>query len=92
MHHIFIDFNKAYGSIRREILYNILIECGVPMKMLRVINLCLNETYSRVRVGKHLSDLFLIRNVLKQGDALSPLFFNFVLDYAIMRAQVCQMA
>jgi len=92
VHHIFIDFNKAYGSIRREILYNILIECGVPMKMLRVINLCLNETYSRVRVGKHLSDLFLIRNVLKQGDALSPLFFNFVLDYAIMRAQVCQMA
>jgi hypothetical protein len=92
VHHIFIYFNKAYDSIRREVLYNILIECGVPMKLLRVINMCLNETYSRVRVGKHLSDLFPIRNGLKQGDALSPLRFNFVLIYAIMRTQVNQMA
>jgi len=76
VYHIFIDFNKAYGSIRREVLYNILIECGVPMKLLRVLNMCLNETCSRVRVGKHLSDLFPIRNDLKQRDALSPLLFQ----------------
>ena len=41
--------------------------------------MCLNETYSRVRVGKHLSDVFPIMNCLKQGDALSPLLFNFAL-------------
>jgi len=35
--------------------------------------MCLNETYSKVRIGKHLSDIFSIRNGLKQGDALSPL-------------------
>jgi hypothetical protein len=34
-----------------------------------------------------LSDNFLIRNGLKQGDALSPLFFNFSLEYAIRRVQ-----
>ena len=39
--------------------------------------MCPNETYSRVQVGKHLSDMFPIRNGLKQGDALSPLLFNF---------------
>jgi hypothetical protein len=89
--HIFIDFNKAYGSISREVLYNILTECGVPMKVLRVMNMCLNETYSRIWVGNHLSE-FSIRNGLKQGDALSPLIFNFVSDYAIMRVQVSQMA
>jgi len=44
--------------------------------------------YSRVQVGKHLSDMFPIRNGWKQGDALSPLLFNFVLVYAIRRAQV----
>ena len=52
--------------------------------------MCLNEMYSRVRVGKHLSDMFHIRNGLKHGDALLPLLFNFVLDYAIRRVQVNQ--
>jgi hypothetical protein len=49
--------------------------------------MCLNETYSKVRIGKHLSDSFLIQNVLKQGDALSPLLFNFALEYSIRKVQ-----
>ena len=49
-----------------------------------------NETYSRVRVGKYLSFMFPIRNDLKQGDALSPLLFNSALQYAIRRVQVHQ--
>ena len=40
------------------------------MKLVRLIKMSLNETYSRVRVGKNLSDRFCIRNGLKQGDAL----------------------
>jgi hypothetical protein len=40
----------------------------------------LNESFDRVRVGKHLSDRFRIKNCLKQGDALSPLLFKFELD------------
>jgi len=43
-------------------LYNILIECGIPMKLVRLIKMCLNETYSRIRVDKHLSGMFSIRN------------------------------
>jgi hypothetical protein len=49
--------------------------------------MCLDETYNRVRIGKNLSDKFTIQNGLKQGDALSPLFFNFSLEYAIRRVQ-----
>ena len=50
----------------------------------------LPETYSRVRVGKNLNSVFPIRNGLKQGDALSPLLFNFALEYAIRRVLVNQ--
>jgi hypothetical protein len=33
VHQLFIDFKKAYNSVRREVLYNILIESGVPMEL-----------------------------------------------------------
>jgi hypothetical protein len=49
--------------------------------------MCLNETYSRVRIGKNLSDKLTVQNGLKQGDALSPLILNFALEYAIRRVQ-----
>jgi len=50
--------------------------------------MCLNETYSRGWVSKHLSDMFPIKNVFKQGDALLPLLFNSASTYAIRRVQV----
>ena len=84
VHQLFLKFKKAYDSVRREVWYNILIEFGTRMKMVR------NEIYSRVRVGIHLSEMFPIRNGLKQGDAVLPLFFNFTFDYAIRRVQINQ--
>jgi len=90
VHQLFIYSKKAYDSVRREVLYNILIEFGVPQKLVRLIKMCLTEIYSRVRVGKYLSDMFPNRNDLKQGDVLSPLLFNFALEYAIRRVQVNQ--
>jgi len=88
VHHLFIDFKKAYDSVRRDVLYKILIEFDIPKKLVRLIKMSLTETYSRVRVGKNVSDRFPFRNGLKQGDALSPLLFNFALEYAIKRVQV----
>ena len=86
---LFIDLKKAYDSVRKEVLYNILNECGILMRLVRLVKVYLTETYSRFRVGKNLSDMFPVRNYLK-GDALSPLLFNFALEYAIKRVQVNQ--
>ena len=46
------------------------------------------ETYSRVLVGKNVSDRFPIRNGLKQGDPLSLMLFSSPTQYAIRRVQV----
>jgi hypothetical protein len=71
VHQLFVDFKKAYDS--REVLYNIVLEFGVPKELVRLIKMCLNGTYSKVRVGKLLSGTFPIQNGLKQGNDLSPL-------------------
>jgi len=66
------DFKKTYDSVRREVLYNILVEFVIPVKLVRLIKMCLTETYSRGRVVKNLSDMSPIRNGSKQGDSLLP--------------------
>jgi hypothetical protein len=46
------DFKKGYVSVRTEVLYNLLIEYGMPRNIDGLIKMCLNETYSTVLIGK----------------------------------------
>jgi hypothetical protein len=66
VHQLFIDFKKAYVSVKKEVPNNILLEFGIPKKVVRLIKMCLN---------------------VKQRDALSPLLFNFALEYAVRKVQ-----
>jgi hypothetical protein len=74
VYQLFIDFKKAYDSVKRKVIHNILLEFGIPKQLVRLIKMCLNETYSKVCVGELLSDKFPIQNGLKQGD---PIAFQF---------------
>ena len=60
VHQLFIDFMKSYDSFRREVLYIILFEFGIPKELVRVIKMCPTETYSRVQVGKFCLICFLL--------------------------------
>ena len=77
MHQLFVEFKKAHDSVRKEALYNILSEIGNTMKLVRLMKLCLNESYSGVRVGIHLSDMFPIRNGLKREMLYRHCFSTF---------------
>jgi hypothetical protein len=90
VYQLFTDFKAPYDSVRREVLHNILIEFGIPMKLFRLIKMCLNEIYSEFRMNKYLFDSFSIHRGLKEGDGLSPLLFNFALEYAIRKVQEIQ--
>jgi hypothetical protein len=83
VHHLFIDLKKAYDSVRREVLYNIPIEFGIFMEPVRLIKMC-----SGVRIHKHLSGIFPIKNSLRKGDALTLLLFNFSVENNITRVLV----
>jgi len=85
-----MDFKTDYVSVSRQGLYNIVPEFGIPMKLVRQIKLCLNATYSRIRVGKYLPEMFPVKNGLKQGKHLSSLFFNISFEYALRRVKVNQ--
>jgi len=76
---VFIDFKKAYDSVRGEVMYNIALQSGITMKLIRLI--------SKVCKGKILYDIFPIQNDLKQGDVLPSLPFNFALEYVIRNVQ-----
>jgi hypothetical protein len=58
VHSLFVDFKKAYDFGSRGVLYNIPIECCIFMKLIRLIKMNLNWSYSKVHVGKYLSGTF----------------------------------
>ena len=61
---------EIFDSVMREVLCKILIEFGIPRKLVRIIKMSLTETYSRVQVGKNVSDRFPVRNGLKNKETL----------------------
>jgi hypothetical protein len=73
LQYLFTDIKKVYDSVRKEVLHNILIQFVIPIKLVTLIKMCLNDMCSNVYIGRHLADNFPIQNGPKQGDALSPL-------------------
>jgi hypothetical protein len=39
VHQLFIDLKKAYDSVTREVIYNILLESSIPKKPVRLIEM-----------------------------------------------------
>jgi hypothetical protein len=47
VHQLFIDFKQACDSVRREVWYINLIEFVISMEQIRLMKVCLNESYGR---------------------------------------------
>ncbi|KAI5707335.1 hypothetical protein M8J77_000363 [Diaphorina citri] len=58
---------------------------NIPKKLINLIKACMTTAQCKVRVNGQLSDTFEVRTGLKQGDCLSPILFNIILERAIRR-------
>ncbi|KAL4148527.1 hypothetical protein QTP88_002756 [Uroleucon formosanum] len=84
---LFVDFKKAYDSVHRESLYNIIEVFGITKKLVALTKMCMEDTQYRVRVEQTMSEPFEVSTGLKQGDLLSPTLFNLALEKAIREMQ-----
>jgi len=81
--YLFIGFQKAYDSMRRDRLWEFMTEFKIPTKLINMCKTCVRETRSAVRIEGTLSSFFENKTGLKQGDTLSPILFNLSLRKVI---------
>jgi hypothetical protein len=79
-----IQVGNTTRQSRRQVLYNIFIAHGIPMKLARLISMCLKETYTKAKV---FSIAYSVQNIWKPVKSSSPFIFNFALEYAIRKVQ-----
>ena len=73
----FIDLQKAYDSVDRELLWKVLARAGIPAGIIAVIRKFLVGMRARVRMDDgELSDWFPVTQGLRQGCSMSPVLFN----------------
>jgi hypothetical protein len=84
----FVDFKKAFDSIIRKKMFEILRHYGIPEKTVRAIKTIYNNSKSAVLVEGELSEEFEITTGVLQGDTLAPFLFIIVIDYVLKTAQL----
>ena len=73
----FVDLQKAYDSVDRDLPWKVLARAGVPEEIIAVVRQFHDGMQAQVRMDDgELSDLFEVTQRLRQGCVLSPLLFN----------------
>ena len=83
IHQIFIDFQKAYDSIRRDKLYAIMEHFGIPNKLIRLAKATMQNSTYYLKIGTIMTDGFKVGTGLKQEVGLAPSLFNVALEYVV---------
>jgi hypothetical protein len=85
LHMCFIDIQKAYDSVNRELLWKICRRYGFTEKIVKLLKLTYQNSRAQVRINNELSDVFDILNGVLQGGIPSPVLFNIVFDFIIRK-------
>lgn len=79
LHLAFVDYSKAFDSLNQDFAIKALINQGVPLGYVKIIQKIYSNLKARIKTDK-LGDYFNIQKGVKQGDPLSPLIFNCALE------------
>jgi hypothetical protein len=82
----FVDFAAAFDSLHRSSLWSILEADGLPPKLVNLIKAYYAGTGSRVLIRGEQSERFETRTGVRQGCPLSPILFNFAIDWVLKTA------
>jgi Reverse transcriptase (RNA-dependent DNA polymerase) len=87
-HHLFIDFKAAYDTIIRNEVYVSMSELSFPTKLICLTAATLNTVLCCEKIQNDFSEYFETWQGLRQGNVLSPLIFNVVLESIVRRAKL----
>ena len=82
----YIDLKKAFDSVHRESLWEILRLRGIPTKIIDLISSLYTGTESAVKCGGGISSFFPVNSGVRQGCVLAPTLFNTCMDWILGRA------
>lgn len=85
IHNIFVDYKQAYDSVRHKTVKRALDLFEIPQKLKKLTLLTIKEVQYKIRVGGEETQPINSNVGLRQGDALSPILFNMVLDTVIQK-------
>ena len=83
---VFVDFEKAFDSIDREVLWKILRHYGVPVKIVRMIQVFYDGFQARVLYEGEMTWPFSMNTGVRQGCLFIPLLFFMALDWVSRQA------
>ena len=82
----FIDFRAAFDSVDRESLWKVMLADGIPPKFIRLLKAFYSSTKARVRAYGAESSTFPLSSGVRQGCPLSPVLFNYAIDWIMINA------
>ena len=88
LHNLFLEFKQAFDNVNRDRMLNDLMILGIPNKLVQLISVTMAGSKATVRVNNQYISTFPITNGVRQGDALSYILFNLVLEAILQKVNI----
>jgi hypothetical protein len=77
---LFVDYKKAFDNINRTVLLSAMGNYGIPKNILILVEMTMKDSDAKITIGGNVSKSFNVLQGVRQGDGLSAVLFNLVLD------------